>query len=574
MPRLKQIVGLDIGSRTARAVWVQLRGGEPRVVRAEQMALPLEGNETQALIRSWVERLGLLRGFAAVPLPGAQVVFQPGRLAPEDPRTPAQAADMELATFNDMAGDRMASDVTSHAWSPGLRVYLMAMARPNVVTRALNALEPVGLRPADLVPAPVACFNALSRLGGDTGTPTLYLNIGHTQTELAIGTAKGLLFARSIALGGRSFTDAVMQLAMTPLAQAEAQKQRDGSLLPGGAYAEALRPAAERWYAQVATCLSAYRGAFGGEPFAVGRIVLSGGGAQLGGLVEFLGERSGLAVVKAESLPGAAVLPAAGCFDVALGAALTALEVVPSRLSLLPAMLRDEVVFREKKPYWVAAAVMGALTLGVITAGMVYALRGDARALETERKELRKREQLDRGIAAIRQRSDAQRVRCEPLRKLLRGGPAMREVISLVANTIAPDDWISLICDESAYLPAAASAAKHAPPALPRAGFFVPGFRGALRPAAAAEATAKSDVPPPPASEFNVFIVEGYTPDISLTTVKSMMERLRTAPRVRKVDLLSDDKVLPPTLPEDLAGLALELPDMRRFVMRLEVTPP
>ncbi len=576
MSRVKQIVGLDLGSRNVRAAWVQLRGGRPRIVRSEQMALPLEGGDQQALIRSWLERLGLLRGFAACALPGAQVVFQPGRLSPEDPRAPRQAAEMELATFNDMAGDTMISDMAAHEWSPGLRVYLMAMARPAVVTQALANIEPLGLRPADLVPAPVAHFNALVRLGGKGGgAPILFLNIGHAQTELAIGTPKGLLFARSVPTGGRTFSEAVAKLAGVPLPQAEAQKQRDGSLRSGGAFAEALRPVAERWYAQVASCLSAYRGAFGGEPFALGRIVLSGGGAQLQGLDDFVRERSGLPVMLASALQGAAGDPDAGSFDVAIGLALTALEVASTHLSLLPSKLRDEVVFSEKKPYWIAASVMGALTLGVFTASMIVGLRAEARSLEAERAELRKREQLDKGIAAIRRRSEALRERCEPLARLLRGGPATREAISLVANAISPDDWISLICDESAYLPTAAPAARPAAPP-PRAGFFVPGFRGAARAAKASDPKAAlSDSPPAPkASDFDVFIVEGYTPDSSLKTVKAMMERLRTAARVRKVDLLSDDRVLPPVMPEEFAGLTVEIPDMRRFVMRLEVTPP
>jgi Tfp pilus assembly PilM family ATPase len=573
MPRVKQIVGIDFGSRTVRAAWVQLRGGEPRIVRAEQMALPLEGGDPQALIRSWLERVGLTRAFAAGALPGAQVVFQPGRLSPEDPRTPRQAADMELATFNDMAGDTMISDTAAHEWSPGLRVYLMAMARPAVVTQALANIEPLGVRPADLVPAPVAIFNALVRLGGSSsGAPDLFLNIGHTQTELAIGTPRGMLFARSVPTGGRTFSEAVAKLAGVPLPQAEAQKQRDGSLREGGAFADVLRPVAERWYAQVSSCLSAYRGAFGGEPFAIGRIVLAGGGAHLRGLDDFVRERSGLPVTMASALKSAAGHPDAGSFDVAIGLALTALEVASTHLSLLPAKLRDEVVFREKKPYWIAASVMGALTLGVFTAGMLVDLRAEARTLEEERAQLRKREQLDKGIVGIRQRSEALHKRCEPLVRLLRGGPAMRDVISLVANAISPDDWISLICDESAYLPALPAAAKPAAPP-PRAGFFVPGFRGAAK--AVAPKAVPSDSPPaPPASGFDVFIVEGYTPDIGLQTVKAMMERLRTAARVRKVDLLSDDRVLPPVMPEEFAGLTGEIPDMRRFVMRLEVTPP
>ena len=113
MPRVRQIVGLDLGTRNVRAVWVQLQNGAPRVFRAEKMELPLEGGDAVKLTRAWLEQLGLLHGFASVAIPGTQLVFQPGRLTPEDPRTPRQAADMELLRFNDMVGETMVCDASN-----------------------------------------------------------------------------------------------------------------------------------------------------------------------------------------------------------------------------------------------------------------------------------------------------------------------------------------------------------------------------------------------------------------------------------------------------------------------------
>ena len=596
MSHLKQIVGLDIGSRNVRAVWVLLRGNKPRVTRTAQMALPLEGGDPTPLIRSWLGQLGLLKGFASIQIPGAQLVFQPGRLNPEDPRTPRQASEMELATFNDMAGDKMAAGIASHEWSPGLRVYLMSMARPSVVAGALESLEPLGIRSAELVPAPAALFNALMPLAPKQEGCDLIVNIGHSQTELAIGTSKGILFARAYTLGGRPFTEAVAKLAGVTLTQAEIQKHREGTIEPEGPFSEALRPLAERWYSQLAASLSAYRGAFPGAQFGLTRVILSGGGAQLRGLKDYVQVRTGLPVLMADELPGAADVLSGGVksapslpgvksdkpllsqFDLAFGLALTALEAGLSSLSLLPEPLRGEVVFREKKPFLIAASIMGALTLGVVTASMVISLRAEAVDLDAERLELRRREQMDTSITAIRQRGDILRQRSEPLRKLLLGGPVMREVISLVANAITTDDWISMICEETSYKTPPRSGEKPAAAILPpRTGFFVPGFRTAASPAAPAkpdDTLLANLTPAPPPSDFSVFIVEGYTPDMGLTTVKAMIQRLEKAPRVKKIDLLSDDRVLPPTLPAELQELGLQLPNMRRFVIRLEVSLP
>ena len=53
---------------------------------------------------------------------------------------------------------------------------------------------------------------------------------------------------------------------------------------------------------------------------------------------------------------------------------------------------------------------------------------------------------------------------------------------------------------------------------------------------------------------------------------KEMIERLKTAPEVKRVDLRSDDKVLKPTgIPEFENE---KLPSFRRFVIEIEVNRP
>ena len=195
--------------------------------------------------------------------------------------------------------------------------------------------------------------------------------------------------------------------------------------------------------------------------------------------------------------------------------------------------------------------------------------------LNAERQELRKRERIDQEITAIREETAAIRKEAAPLRRLLVGGPASRYALSLVATSIAPADWMSLICDEETYM-------RHeAPPPVKeivkpaRPGFFVPGFRD-NDPKAKESASVFADAeakPAPEKSKFAAFVVEGYTPDMSLSSVNEMLRRIRAAGRVKGVDLLSDDKVKSPAeLPDAIR--ALNLPEMRRFVIRMEVSQP
>ena len=596
MPRVRQIVGLDIGARNVRAVWVQLQNGKPHILRAEKMELPLEGGDAVKLTRAWLEQLGLLHGFASIAIPGPQLVFQPGRLTPEDPRTPRQAADMELVRFNDMVGETMVCDVTAHTRPDSSRQYLMAMARPAVIRDALSALEPISIRPTDLVPAPAALFCGFASAPGDGDGPRLLVDIGATKTEIAVGTNDGILFARSFPMGGRQFTEAIAKGGACPLQQADSQKLRDATLDEGGPYSEFLIPIAERWYSQFSAVLAAYRGAVSGYGTNISSIVLSGGGAKLNGFAEWFAKRvnqtpvspgsrptlarpgaaAAISIVQASELPCPPGIPDLSTYATAIGLALTSLDApnLP-HLSLIPESLRDEVVFKEKKPYWIATAATLILAVGVFTAGLLISVGRDLKRLEAERQELHKREKIDKEIAAIRAETEAIRKEAVPLRRLLVGGPASRYAVSLVATAIAPSDWISLVSDEETYL--RHEAPKPVPEVLKpaRPGFFVPGFRD-NDPKAKESSSVFVDAeakPAPEKSKFAAFIVEGYTPDMSFGSVNEMLRRIRGGARVKGVDLLSDDKVKPPAeLPEAIR--VLNLPEMRRFVIRMEVAQP
>jgi hypothetical protein len=148
--------------------------------------------------------------------------------------------------------------------------------------------------------------------------------------------------------------------------------------------------------------------------------------------------------------------------------------------------------------------------------------------------------------------------------ELLRNGPQARDALTWVANSIGPDDWITLFCDEASYTPQEPLRTPPPKPVTPRSLFAL---LGAPKPAAIA-------TPAKPGAQagagFNAFIVEGYTTDPSLASVKEMIARLRTAARVVNVDLLGDERVLPPVGLDTTTAVAVT-PIFRRFVIRLEV---
>lgn len=578
MSRTKQMIAIDAGTRSVKAVWVHLRGSTPVITRAETFSLPMDADEPHKLISAWVESLGLSGRFCAVALPGAQAVFQGGRIMHNDPRTPEQVAAIDIAQFSEMAGDEMLHDVVAFepGFEKGVRRYVMSMARPAAVNAALLESRLNHIRPADLIAAPVALYNAIESLAGPHDEPWCYINIGHAQSEVAVGLNNGLLFARSIPVGGKLFTEAVAQATGLTQVQAEVRKHSDCGLNDSGACCEQLRAAADRWISQFNACMGVYRSQFQDRRLAVSRIVLTGGGSQLKGLKEYLAEKLATEIVLSTELQGVKERhnKFAPSYDIALGLAITAMRAGPAYLSLLPEELKDEVIFREKKPWWIAAAIFLTGTMAVYSATGVYLLKRDGRQLEEEREHLRRREQIDKRIHTVRAMCSQMLTNSAALNNLLLHGPLAREVLTLVASTVDPNDWITLFCDEKIYNPTEqeGDASAQTAQAAARTPFSL--FR-TIRPAPRPEATTAKEAPRK--KELldpidSVFIVEGYTPNPSLKSVREMIDRLKTSPEIARVDLRSDDQVLAPTGIPELESE--KLPNFRRFVIEIEVKRP
>ncbi|MDD4101580.1 MAG: pilus assembly protein PilM [Kiritimatiellae bacterium] len=572
------MIAVDVGTRSVKAVWVNLRGSTPVISRAETFSLPMDAEEPHKLISAWVESLGLSSHFCAVALPGSQAVFQGGRIMHNDPRTPEQVAAIDIAQFNEMAGDEMLHDV--FAFEPeaekGSRRYVMSMARPSAVNAALLETRLNRIRPADLIAAPVALHNAIEAVAGPHNEPWCYVNIGHAQSEVAVGLNNGLLFARSIPVGGKLFTEAVAQATALSPVQAEVRKHSDCGLNDSDGCCEQLRAAADRWISQFNACMGVYRSQFQDRRLSTARIVLTGGGSQLKGLKEYLAEKLSVEIVLSTELQGVKdrqnkISP---IYDIAFGLAVTAMRAGPSYLSLLPEDLKDEVVFREKKPWWIAAAIFLTATMAVYSATGVILLKRDGQQLEEEREHLRRREQIDKRIQTVRVMCSQMLTNSVELNNLLMNGPLAREVLTLVASTVDPNDWITLFCDEKIYTPTEQDSDANAPTAQAAARTPFSLFRS-LRPAPRPEVAStkdlsrKKDLLDPISS---VFIVEGYTPNPSLKSVREMIERLKTSPEIARVDLRSDDQVLAPI---GITGLESEkLPNFQRFVIEIEVKRP
>jgi general secretion pathway protein L len=516
-------VGLDIGRHSAKAVRVEYGDGGPVVRSAELLRLPQDAAERDSVLVPWVKRIGIGRCPCVVGLRGDQAMFQPLLLNRGDPRTLEQAASMEVVKFNEMASETM-----SYAFAPftaqnaAEKRMILAMARPAAIDAVLGTAGTLGLGVVDVVPTPVALFNALEFLAGEHSGPYLYLGVGASTTELAIGNGRGLMFARAFSSGGRLFSEAIAEADKVSLSQAENLKLTKGSVEEGSRYGAVLRPVADLWVSEIQSSLSVYTSLFPGADARPVRIVMTGGASRLGGFVEYVSAKLGIEAVSADSLDGGSVLRDPMDFAVAAGLGICGAGEPISRVSLLPAHVRDELMFRHQKPFWVAAGVAAALILAVSLVGGYRDFSRKERQLNAQKSSLRHRQQLVAEIERIKA-TNAEIIKMgQPIRSMLQRSPTIRDLISLVAKSRHPNDWIAMICDSDLFF----SQGEDGVVAKKRG-------RGRRRADAGDE-----DVVVDPLGRI---MIEGYTMVSNLSTVKDLIGRIAAAEFVESADLLGDD---------------------------------
>jgi len=497
-----------------------------------------------------------------VGIPGQQTMFQPFVLPPGDPRTEEQAASMEVVKFNEMASETMLYDLHPFELSPGERRLLVAMARPTVVDQLLGMAGGLGVNVVDVVPSPVALFSALETACEPHEEPVIYANVGHATTELAVGSSAGLVFARSFSSGGRMFTEALARAGDLAYSRAEELKITEGFVpypdsstgagekrlsLKSASAQSPLAQTTDLWLSEFQSCLSVYKSLFAEQRMQPKRIVLTGGASQLRGFREYIEQKAQLQTVHAEQVPGSRKPEDATTYAVAIGLALSKLGAGPVSISLLPPSLREELELRRQKPYWIAAAVAGGLILAVSLVGGCRDLRRVKAELGAQRASLRRRQELVQQIEAVKAGTDQIRRMARPVRGLLHAAPLLRDLVTLVAETKDEDDQITMVCDADTYF-------KTNPLAPPDEEEIRSGRRR-RDPSLNRDNLATNPV-------CERVIIEGFTKQSNLSTVKGLIASIKEADYVESADLVSDDKLVDPVT-------RYSARDMRRFVIEV-----
>ena len=308
------MVGLDIGTSAVRAAQLVLGKGGTTLERFGQVALPagavrdgevVDVDAVAAALRQLWVQARLTSTKVVVGVANQKVVVRQVDL----PWLPVEELRASLAfqvqdyipmpVEHAILDFHPLQDVTSDSGARMLRVLLVAAAR-DMVSSALAVVEKAGLQPSMVDLTSFAVLRSqVTANGSFTGETEALVDIGASVTNIVVHEGGVPRFVRILLMGGADITDAVAERLGVPASEAEALKQATGLALVPAQVAQ--HPASRAIESTGSALVEEVRGSldyYSAQPGAarIGRVVLSGGGSRLTGLVERLSAATRLPV--------------------------------------------------------------------------------------------------------------------------------------------------------------------------------------------------------------------------------------------------------------------------------------
>lgn len=357
-------LGVDVGSHSLKAVLV--RSGWSGVQVLSALEVPLGGRSPKSCLTEALVKLGEAPDAVCVSLDRASALFRTVQLPFSDRRKIAKAAPFAAEEVLPVGLDKVRIGCLDALPGKGgtFQVPVMAIPRPHLEGR--KAVSVAGGRPPRVQLDSIGVAEALfaSSQGPARGEGVLLVDVGARKTTLDVYTREGLWASRALRTGtSRMATDAAPHL---PGGDGDHDRTFMAAFLGEGKAPDEAQRAVLAVFDDLAREAEQIVSTARSGGAGVERLVVSGGGASVRHLVQYLGEKLGLPAkeLQVEALAGKAATPAR--FAAAYGLALVACD-----REKLPLELSDDA----RPAYWNDPFAVGLLALGVLLASGVMAGR-------------------------------------------------------------------------------------------------------------------------------------------------------------------------------------------------------
>jgi type IV pilus assembly protein PilM len=301
MPMMKNVLGLDLGSHTIKAVELRqaLRGLEPVQMqlhpRAEIDAPTSDGGSSFAEgLARFIELHGLSTEHVVAALPSDRVSTRRLGFPFREKRKLAQAVPFELEGLIPFDLEDVFIDWMITGGERSTAIVAATVAQRQDVAETLGILDAAACAPRVLEAEGLSLANLASIF--DLSGTRLVVDLGHRKTTVCLMVDEIPMASRSIPVGGLSLTRAMSKDLGLSLDDAEQLKCEEGLFDTGfnsrssGALAHLDRIARE-----LLRTAEAFEDVLGGPAAEqLDEITLVGGGARLHRIDEYLGERLGV----------------------------------------------------------------------------------------------------------------------------------------------------------------------------------------------------------------------------------------------------------------------------------------
>jgi len=300
---MARILGLDLGSHSVKALLLDVAFRATTVKKYAEVKL--SGEDRAAALAAALEHLSHDRGLAAdavaVAMPGhaaaSQVITLPFNNDKQVEQTlPFEVEGQMLFDLEDIAYDHQ----PLAGADPTRSDLLVGAVKKDELRRVLEQLKAYGVDPR-VVTLPSMAYSTLLSTGlGEADEVQAIVDVGHTRTAVAVGTALGgCELARAYAGGGLELTKAIAADFGVGLEEAQSwkekyanvsERERTGDDLAAyNALLRALQPL-------VRELRQTFRANHARFRHPVGRVHLCGGTARMPGLCELLSRELGVPV--------------------------------------------------------------------------------------------------------------------------------------------------------------------------------------------------------------------------------------------------------------------------------------